>query len=60
VIVPELREHLDNYVGADSDAFLFLGAKGGFLHGGNFRREANWSRAEGDDDGTADALVSAV
>ena len=48
VIVPELREHLDTYVDADPDAFLFLGAKGGFLRGGNFRREANWSRALAD------------
>jgi integrase len=45
LIVPELREHLDTYVGADSDAFVFLGAKGGFLRGSNFRREANWARA---------------
>jgi integrase len=45
LIVPELREHLDTYVGADSDAFVFLGAKGGFMRGSNFRRGANWSRA---------------
>jgi integrase len=45
VIVPQLAEHLDTYVGTDSDAFLFLGVKGGFLRGSNFRRESNWSRA---------------
>jgi integrase len=48
VIVPELREHLDAYVGADSDSFVFLGTRGGFLMGSNFRREANWSRALAD------------
>jgi integrase len=48
LIVPELRQHLDTYVGADPDAFVFLGAKGGFLRGSNFRREANWARALAD------------
>ena len=27
------------------DAFVFLGAAGGFLRGSNFRREANWHQA---------------
>jgi hypothetical protein len=29
----------------DPDAFRFLGTKGGYLRGGNFRRASNWSRA---------------
>ncbi|GLY87925.1 hypothetical protein [Actinoallomurus iriomotensis] len=33
VIIPELREHLDAYVDATPDAFVFLGTKGGFLRG---------------------------
>jgi integrase len=45
VIVPELAEHLKTYVQDDKDAFLFLGAKGGFLRGSNFRRAAAWSHA---------------
>jgi integrase len=48
VIVPEIREHLDAYVKAEPDAFVFLGTKGGFLRGSNFRRAANWSRALAD------------
>jgi integrase len=30
------------------DAFVFLGAGGGFLRGSNFRREANWDQALAD------------
>jgi integrase len=37
VLVPELETHLDRYVGADDDAFVFVGAKGARL------RRANWS-----------------
>lgn len=44
-IVPVLSEHLDTYVGAASDAFVFLGKRGGFLRGSNFRREAKWAEA---------------
>jgi hypothetical protein len=33
VIVPQLREHLDTYVGGDADAFGFLGLKIGLLRG---------------------------
>ncbi|MEV0400592.1 tyrosine-type recombinase/integrase [Actinoallomurus sp. NPDC050550] len=45
VIVPALAEHLDAYVGDDPDAFVFLGAKGGFLRGSSFRRAASWNWA---------------
>ena len=45
VIVPELTYHLETYVRDAADAFVFLGAKGGFLRGGNFRRAAGWSQA---------------
>jgi integrase len=48
VIVAELTEHLDTYTDTDSASFVFLGAKGGFLRGSNFRREANWSRTLAD------------
>jgi integrase len=44
VLVPELRAHLDAFVADRADAFVFLGAGGGFLRGSNFRREANWTR----------------
>jgi len=47
-IVPELAEHLDAFVEDRPDAFVFLGAGGGFLRGGNFRREANWGQALAD------------
>lgn len=48
VIVPELTEHLGAFVDDRPDAFVFLGAGGGFLRGGNFRRESNWSQALAD------------
>jgi integrase len=48
VIVPQLAEHLDTYVENRPDAFVFLGAGGGFLRGSNFRRDANWAQALAD------------
>lgn len=45
VIIPALEEHLATYVDDVPDAFVFLGARGGFLRGGNFRREAKWAEA---------------
>jgi integrase len=47
-IITALREHLDTFVEDRPDAFAFLGAAGGFLRGGNFRREANWGQALAD------------
>ncbi|MFF4771785.1 tyrosine-type recombinase/integrase [Microtetraspora fusca] len=44
-IVPALAEHLAEFVEAADDSFVFLGKRGGFLRGGNFRREARWSEA---------------
>jgi len=41
--VPELREHLDAYVGPDSTALVFTGQRGGVLRRGNFRRASHWS-----------------
>ena len=37
ILVPELKAHLDRYVGPDDDALVFVGAKGARL------RRANWS-----------------
>jgi integrase len=48
VIVPELTEHLESFVEDRPDAFVFLGADGGFLRESNFRREANWGQALAD------------
>ncbi|MEV7968649.1 site-specific integrase [Sphaerisporangium sp. NPDC088356] len=44
-IIPALTDHLREFVTNREDAFLFLGVRGGFLRGGNFRREAKWSDA---------------
>ncbi|MEV4110073.1 tyrosine-type recombinase/integrase [Nonomuraea sp. NPDC049695] len=44
-IIPALTEHLSTYVDQADDAFVFLGKRGAFLRGGNFRREAKWSEA---------------
>ncbi|MEV0582657.1 tyrosine-type recombinase/integrase [Nonomuraea sp. NPDC050310] len=45
VIVPALADHLAAYVDEAEDAFVFLGKRGAFLRGGNFRREAKWAEA---------------
>ncbi|MEV6979925.1 tyrosine-type recombinase/integrase [Sphaerisporangium sp. NPDC051017] len=44
-IVPALTDHLRDFVSEGEDAFVFLGLRGGFLRGGNFRREAKWADA---------------
>ncbi|TLP66560.1 site-specific integrase [Microbispora fusca] len=44
-IVPMLVDHLDQFTGTVEDAFVFLGKRGAFLRGGNFRREAKWAEA---------------
>ncbi|WP_328708730.1 site-specific integrase [Microbispora hainanensis] len=44
-IVPALTEHLAEFVGQADEAFIFLGKRGGYLRGGNFRREAKWAEA---------------
>ncbi|MCT9931815.1 site-specific integrase [Planotetraspora sp. A-T 1434] len=44
-IVPALVDHLDQFTGTGDDAFVFLGKRGAFLRGGNFRREAKWAEA---------------
>ncbi|MEV7801947.1 tyrosine-type recombinase/integrase [Microbispora sp. NPDC088329] len=44
-IVPALVDHLDQFTGTGEDAFVFLGKRGAFLRGGNFRREAKWAEA---------------
>ncbi|WP_433498915.1 site-specific integrase [Sphaerimonospora sp. CA-214678] len=44
-IVPALTAHLIEFVGPAEDAFVFLGKRGAFLRGGNFRREAKWAEA---------------
>jgi integrase len=43
-----LRRRLDTFVEDRPDAFVFLGAGGGFLRGGNFRREASWAQGLAD------------
>lgn len=45
VIIPVLAEHLATYVDEADDAFVFLGKRGAFLRGSNFRREARWAEA---------------
>ncbi|MGV9534707.1 tyrosine-type recombinase/integrase [Streptosporangium sandarakinum] len=45
VIVPALIDHLAEFVADEPDAFVFLGKRGGFLRGNNFRREAKWADA---------------
>jgi integrase len=47
-IIAALREHLDAFVEDRPDAFVFLDAGGGFLRGGNFRREASWAQGLAD------------
>ncbi|WP_432868319.1 tyrosine-type recombinase/integrase [Microbispora rosea] len=44
-IVPALTEHLAEFVDRADEAFVFLGKRGGYLRGGNFRREAKWAEA---------------
>ncbi|GAA1018668.1 putative prophage phiRv2 integrase [Acrocarpospora pleiomorpha] len=44
-IVPALTDHLAAYVDSADDTFVFLGKKGGFLRGNNFRRDAKWADA---------------
>ncbi|MFD8556793.1 tyrosine-type recombinase/integrase [Streptosporangium canum] len=44
-IVPALTGHLAEFVAGEPDAFVFLGKRGGFLRGNNFRREAKWADA---------------
>ncbi|TQS21001.1 site-specific integrase [Microbispora sp. KK1-11] len=44
-IVPALTEHLAEFVDQPDEAFVFLGKRGGYLRGGNFRREAKWAEA---------------
>jgi integrase len=44
-LVPELRQHLDAYVGPDSAALVFTGQRGGVLRRGNFRRDSGWADA---------------
>ncbi|MFI7135843.1 tyrosine-type recombinase/integrase [Nonomuraea sp. NPDC050153] len=44
-IIPTLVEHLTTYVDQTDDAFVFLGKRGAFLRGGNFRRDAEWAEA---------------
>ncbi|WP_327586673.1 tyrosine-type recombinase/integrase [Nonomuraea sp. NBC_00507] len=43
VIVPSLVEHFALFVDEPEDSFVFLGKRGAFLRGGNFRREAKWA-----------------
>ncbi|MEV5495639.1 site-specific integrase [Nonomuraea fuscirosea] len=45
VIVPVLVEHMAAYVDKAEDAFVFLGKRGAFLRGSNFRRESKWADA---------------
>ncbi|MBP2706208.1 tyrosine-type recombinase/integrase [Microbispora sp. RL4-1S] len=40
-----VSEHLAEFVDQADDAFVFLGKRGAFLRGGNFRREAKWAEA---------------
>jgi integrase len=42
---PQLREHLDAYVEADSATLVFTGQRGGVLRRGNFRKASGWPAA---------------
>ncbi|MEV4470454.1 tyrosine-type recombinase/integrase [Nonomuraea salmonea] len=42
---PPLDEHLATYVDQAEDAFVYLGKRGAFLRGSNFRRESKWADA---------------
>lgn len=44
-IVPALSDHLAEFVDEADYAFVFLGKRGAFLRGGNFRRESKWAEA---------------
>jgi integrase len=44
-LAPELRQHLDAYVGPDNAALVFTGQRGGVLRRGNFRRDSGWADA---------------
>jgi integrase len=41
-IIPALREHLERFTGAEDDALIFTGSRGGILRRSNFRRAAKW------------------
>jgi integrase len=42
VVVTELQNHLGTFVGPEDTALLFIGAQGGRLRRGNFRRAVKW------------------
>ncbi len=44
-VIPELRDHLDAYVGSGDDDLVFTGTLGGVLRRGNFRRDSGWASA---------------
>ncbi|GAA1854334.1 site-specific integrase [Actinomadura bangladeshensis] len=41
-IIPDLRRHLGNFTGAEPDALIFTGKRGGVLRRANFRRSTKW------------------
>ncbi|MEQ4720363.1 tyrosine-type recombinase/integrase [Nonomuraea sp. B19D2] len=45
VIIPSLVEHFARFVNEAEDSLVFLGKRGAFLRGGNFRRAAKWADA---------------
>ena len=44
-VAEQLRGHLDEFVGADPDAWLFTGVKGGPLRRSNFNKTVQWGRS---------------
>jgi integrase len=44
-IVPALRYHLGEFVGAEDDALIFTGQRGGVLRRSNFRRAVKWGES---------------
>jgi integrase len=43
-VADQLRQHLDEFVGEDPDAWLFTGVKGGPLRRSNFNKSVQWGK----------------
>jgi integrase len=42
LIVPELRSHLDQFIGRSQDVLIFTGEKGAMLKRSNWRDSVKW------------------
>jgi hypothetical protein len=41
-VIPDQRRHLGDFTGAESDALIFTGKRGGVLRRANFRHATKW------------------